>query len=380
MLDTFNFLTKFVQNFFMNINSVKYNCRYFKGYIPCKPNKLYEVTCNNCEYYEPTGKKILIIKLGAMGDVIRTTPLVVKYRSIYPDSEISWLTLSPDVLPKNKVDKIYKYNETSLFIIKNTKYDIAVNLDKDEEACMLLAGINAVEKYGFTWNEDHIWPATPAAEHKLITGFFDNYSRLNTKNYLEEIFEICHLTFGKEPYLLNYNKELSLKWTNTLKEKSNGKTIVGLNTGCGDRWPTRLWETDYWIELIKLLQKNNFFPMVLGGPPEDSLNKYLSGTTGCYYPGTYSLEEFFAITSACDIVVTQVSMMMHIATALQKKMVLMNNIFNKNEFYLYERGVIVEPSSGCDCYYGSSCKRKVPCMHDIKPEVIFSEISKLSSD
>jgi heptosyltransferase-2 len=362
----------------MNINSVKYNCRHFKGYIPCKPNKLHEAMCDDCKYYEPAGKKILIIKLGAMGDVIRTTPLIVKYKSLYPDSEISWITLSPDVLPKNMVDKVYKFDAASLYVIKNTKYDIAVNLDKDEEACMLLADVDATEKFGFTWKNGHIWAATPAAEHKLITGFFDNYSKTNTKNYPEEIFEICNLKFNNEPYLLNCNKDLSLRWKSLLNEKSSGKAIVGLNTGCGDRWPTRLWETNYWIELIKQLQKNNFFPMVLGGPPENNLNIHLSEHTGCYYPGTYPLEEFFAVTSACDIVVTQVSMMMHIATALQKKMVLMNNIFNKHEFYLYGRGVIVEPSSGCECFYGNSCKREVPCMHDIKPETVFSEILKFS--
>jgi heptosyltransferase-2 len=327
--------------------------------------------------YSPVGKRILIIKLGAMGDVIRTTPLIVKYKSIFPDAHFTWLTLSPEVLPKDQIDSIYKWDETSLYIIRNKKFDIAINLDKEEEACILLAEVSATEKFGFIWKNNHIDAATQAADHKLITGFFDHYSQANTKNYLEEIFEICHLQFNDEPYLLNYNKDLAAKWIAQMQTKCGGKTIVGLNTGCGNRWLTRLWPDEKWIEYIKLLQNSGFYPMVLGGPQENEKNIFLAQQTNCFYPGTFSLEEFFAITAACDIVVTQVSMMMHIATALQKKMVLMNNIFNKNEFYLYNRGVIVEPPTGCECFYGNSCKRDQSCMNDIMPEFVLSETIKL---
>lgn len=361
----------------MDIKNVKYDCRHFKGAIPCKPNKDHNVDCENCKFYVKIEKRILVIKLGAMGDVIRTTPLVVKYRSMYPDAQITWLTLSPDVLPKEEIDKIYKWNETSLYILRNQKFDIAINLDKEEEACMLLAEVESTEKYGFIWNNNHIDAATPAAEHKLITGYYDHHSQKNTKHYMDEIFEICHLQFNDEPYLLNYNKSLAKKWAEKMKEIGKGKKIVGLNTGCGNRWLTRLWPEEMWVKLTKDLLKAGYYPVILGGPQEDEKNAYLANETGAWYPGTYSLEEFFAITSACDIVVTQVSMMMHIATALQKKMVLMNNIFNKHEFYLYNRGVIVEPKTGCDCFYGNSCKRDKTCMYDLKPETVFKEIEKL---
>lgn len=363
----------------MDIKLVKYDCRHFRGGIPCKPNKLNEVDCSECNFYDKIGKRILIIKLGAMGDVIRTTPLVIKYRQLYPDCHITWLTLSPDVLPKDKIDSIYKWDETSLYVLRNKKFDIALNLDKEEEACMLLAEVDSKEKYGFIWNENHIDAATPAAEHKLITGYFDHLSQLNTKHYLDEIFEICHLEFNDEPYLLNYNHELSEIWKTKLSDLAGEKTVVGLNTGCGNRWLTRLWPDDLWVDLINSLLDSGYFPVILGGPQENEKNSELAKKTGAWYPGTFSLEEFFAVTSAMEIVVTQVSMMMHIATALQKKMVLMNNIFNKHEFYLYNRGVIVEPESGCDCFYGNSCKRDKSCMYDIKSETIFNEIEKLKS-
>ena len=70
---------------------------------------------------------------------------------------------------------------------------------------------------------------------------FDHLSKKNTKNYLEEIFEICHFDFNLEEYKINLNQELSDQWNKKLKNLSKGKKIIGLNTGCGSRWKTRLW-------------------------------------------------------------------------------------------------------------------------------------------
>jgi ADP-heptose:LPS heptosyltransferase len=358
------------------IESLKFDCRHFRGHIPCKPNKLYNKECPSCDMYDPISKRILIIKLGAIGDVIRTTPLIVKYRSMFPGCHITWVTQSPDILPSSQVDVIYKFDFVSVYTIQNLKFDIAINLDKEPEACSLLKDVNATEKYGFIWENNHIGIATPAAEHKLITGLFDHISKANKKHYLDEIFEICHLQFNDEPFLLDVNPEYAEKWK-TLKEKEGGKPIIGLNTGCGKRWTTRLWPNEYWIELIKQLDKEGYFPMLLGGEAEDVNNRYLSAQTGAYYPGHFSLKEFIALTSICDLVVTQVSMMMHIVTALKVPLVLMNNIFNKHEFYLYGNGRIVEPSTGCDCYYGNTCKRERSCMHDLSVGAIFENIADL---
>ena len=354
-------------------STIKYDCRHFQGHIPCKPNKLRGKVCGSCDEYVRTSKRILFIKLGAIGDVIRTTPLVTRFRSEFPDCRISWITHSPAILPKSAVDDIWRLDTEAILKAESLPWDIAINLDKDVEACALLARTNAKEKFGFTLRDGHIDAATPAAQHKLVTGLFDGLSKTNTKNYLEEIFEVCHLDFQGEEYQMDVDPALAAKWESMLA-KAEGKPIVGLNTGCGDRWTTRLWPEERWTALITSLQAEGFFPVVLGGQQEDELNKRYAATTGCYYPGYYSLREFFAITANTDIVVTQVSMMMHIAIALRKRLVLFNNIFNAHEFHLYGRGAIVQPASGCDCYYGNKCSRSRSCMLDIEVGAVMEHI------
>ncbi len=360
----------------MQFSEVKQDCKHFRGNIPCKPNKAFGAVCNNCEHYSPISKRILIIKLGALGDVIRTTPLIVKYKELYPNCHITWLTESPDVLPSDEIDVILKPEMFSLLLIENGRFDIAINLDKELEACLLLSRMNAAEKFGYIYDNGEIVPATPAAEHKIMTGLFDELSKQNTKSYPEEIFEICHQQFNYEPYLIRRNKELAQQWKEKLQELAQGKKVVGLNTGCGPRWNTRLWPAENWEALATDLRNSGLFPVFLGGSLENDKNTKMAENTGVYYPGHYSLEEFIALSDGCDVIITQVSMMLHIATALQKEIVLMNNIFNRHEFELYGRGEIIEPSTGCVCYYGNSCQKGNSCMHDITPQEISDAVKR----
>ena len=402
----------------MRKENVKYDCSHFQGHIPCKPNKQFDVQCDNCSYYENTPSaivhldtkqlllneiykicnfekreyvyetadveksrtKVLFIKLGAIGDVIRTTPLLERYKEEYGNCHFSWITHTPQVVPKDEVDIIYKWSQQSVSILVDQEFDIAINLDKDKEACMLLSLINSNSKFGFIWKGGHIDTATENAEHKLITGIFDHISKKNTKNYLQEIFDICHFDFNGEEYLINLNSTLSISWKVKLRDLAGGDTIIGLNTGCGLRWKTRLWPKEYWIGMINILQEQGYFCLLMGGPDEDEMNKFYAKETDATYLGAFGLEEFIAITNNTDIIVTPVSMMMHIALALKKQLMLFHNIFNINEFELYDRGVIIEPTSGCDCYFGNSCSREKSCMYDISVQDVLTNIASLNKN
>ncbi len=130
--------------------------------------------------------------------------------------------------------------------------------------------------------------------------------------------------------------------------------------------------------LIKKLSSSGYYPILLGGEQEHALNKSISAATGAYYPGYYSLLDFLALVGSCDLVVTGVTMAMHFAIALRKKIVLLNNIFNPAEFELYGRGCIVEPDLPCRCFYSSQCKNsEYFCMDHLEPEKVFRAVSDL---
>jgi len=354
-----------------DIHIYKSDCRHFKGDLPCKPHKDYGVKCSDCNYYDETKGIILIIKLGALGDVIRTTPLLPKLKKEFPNHRIWWVTYSPDILPSNSIDKIFKFTAENAIILQSTFFDWVINLDKDLPACALAHNMKAKNYSGFTLEHGRPAPMNNLAEHKFMTGLFDDVNKANTKSYLEEIFEICGYKFAGEEYILAVDK--SINWD----IQSNDKKIIGLNTGCGDRWVSRLWDDENWIKLIGKLQENGYYPMLLGGSAEDEKNKYFAEKTGAYYPGHFSLKEFISLMNQTDLVVTAVTMGMHIAMGLHKPLVLMNNIFNPNEFEMYGRGEIVQPEKECHCFFSAKCTNNdYFCMNHLSADSIFDAIKR----
>ena len=356
----------------ISTRQLKTDCRHFRGDIPCKPSKLYNVHCvdelgNDCKHYDRTGKRILIIKLGALGDVIRTTPILHKIKASEPDAEIWWLTLVPDVLPKT-LDQILTFTPQSVATLMATEFDIVYNLDKDKEACALCAGIRAKVKKGFTLRNGKCAPIDAAAEHKFLTGVFDDLSKTNVKSYQEEIFEICGYAFAGEQYIMPPIKEFPWKLP-------KGKPVVGLNTGCGGRWTSRLWAEKNWAALAKRLRSAGCVPLLLGGEQEHAKNLRLKKASGATYPGHFPLPQFLSEVDQCDLVVTAVTMGMHFAIGLGKKIVLFNNIFNKHEFELYGKGEILEPDFDCNCYYAPVCPND--CMQYLSVDTVFDSCKSL---
>jgi len=124
------------------------DCRHFRGDRPCAPHKQFGVHCDGCPHYDPVTRRILIIKLGAVGDVIRTTPLLRVLRD--PGVHLTWLTDTPEVVPSAWVDRTIKLTPSTLAFLLATEYDALYNLDKDLEAISLARLVRAKEKFGFT--------------------------------------------------------------------------------------------------------------------------------------------------------------------------------------------------------------------------------------
>ncbi len=355
------------------------DCLHFRGHVPCRPHKEKGVHCEGCGDYRPRRGRILIIKLGAAGDVIRTTPLLAPLLRDYPDHVVTWVTDFPDLLPAVVHDAIPLDTETLVWL-RQTEFDLVINLDKDRQACALAKEVSAGRRLGFTLSEDGVCcPVTAgvtpematAVEDKFLTGLFDDVNRACTKSYPQEIFAICGYEFRGEPYLLD-RPEVLVDF-----HLPSGKATVGLNTGCGGRWTSRLWPEHHWQEAASALLAAGYAVVLLGGPLEDEKNRRLAEATGACYPGHFDLKTFIGLMDRCDLVVTAVTMAMHIALGLQKKLVLFNNIFNPHEFELYGRGQLISPRQECTCFFQPTCRNESFCMETLEPAAVITAVSSL---
>jgi len=78
------------------------------------------------------------------------------------------------------------------------------------------------------------------------------------------------------------------------------------------------------------------------------------------------------LVNEVNLLVTGVTMAQHIGIGLGKRIVLLNNIFNRNEFELYGLGQIIEPDVDCLGCFKPVCDQD--CMNMIQPNQVFSAV------
>lgn len=351
------------------IENLRTDCVYYLGDRPCRPHVEAGHRCT-CIHFQAIKRRGIIIKLGATGDVLRSTPLLRAMDPLKTGTKILWVTHFPELLP-TEVCEAVRPTAATLARITHGTWDFCWNLDKDPEACAIAVSTNATEYRGYTLRDGVPYPVDKAGWHKFATGIDNPYSRRNRQSYVEEIFDIVGLPFRKEEYWLRTA-------TATVKEKATQflpkGCAIGLNIGAGARWPSRIWPVEYWIELIKLLEARGLLPILLGGPEELAMSARIVSATGCATSGVQSLETFYAIIERCQCIVSAVTMAMHLAIGARTPLVLLNNIFNRHEFELYGRGEIVEPPTPCDCYYDGVCRTGRKCINEILPDAVFGAI------
>jgi heptosyltransferase-2 len=74
-----------------------------------------------------------------------------------------------------------------------------------------------------------------------------------------------------------------------------------------------------------------------------------------------------------------VTFAMHAAVALEKNVVLLNTIFPANEFYMYDKGCIIDAGLACQACYKSQFDDKclvANCMAKILPDKVIDKINR----
>ena len=364
---------------------LKLDCRYFYGDKPCVYNKTKGIVCDGCYHYSPIKMKILIVKLDAIGDVLRTTSILKPLKKEYPDCYIEWCTRqnASDLFKNNSlVDEVITIEDDAFFRIKTEKYDQVINLDTSKISSSIAAIANAKTKIGFVLNERGFVESTSeAANVWLEMSAFDDFKKANTKSYQQIMYEIIGLDLPAEKPLIDIPEKIKNKIAKIdfVKKIIHEKLTIGLNVGVGTRWQSKGWPLKNWQELIEKLDNNKFNILLLGGLEEVESIKLLSAkfkkaiNTDC----NNSLLEFTAIVDLCDLVITADTLALHIATALDKKIVALFGPTSANEIELYGKGIKLTPSFECKCYYKKNCSEEISCMESISPESVLKEIEKI---
>jgi len=366
------------------MSSWKLDCRYFIGDRPCR----FKRTCPDCPEYSPMGQRILIVKLAAIGDVLRTTPLLSGLKKAYPQSHITWVVDKeawPLLKNNSAIDRLLAFDFASLIPLEQETFDLVIGLEKEPRGAALASKIKANEKKGFGLGpEGNVYPLNQASEYAFLLGLDDELKFFkNKKTYPELIFEIAGLPYEKDEYQLALDPE-DLKFAGEFTRRhglKKGETVIGLNTGAGDVFANKAWTVKGYIQLIKLIQKEpKVRLLLLGGPKEKERNALIKRRTkgavvdaGC----RNTLGEFAALLNLCDIVITGDTTALHMAIALQKKVLAIFGPTCAQEIELYGRGEKIISSLPCAPCYRRHCETSPNCMEAITLAEVWKKLKTL---
>ena len=332
--------------------------------------------------------KILIIKLGALGDVLRTTSLLKGIKQKYKESEIYWVTKKESINLLKNNHLIYKsvISDSDYPInLKNIHFDIVINLDEDMAACNITKNVTKDKIIGFFLDKKNNILCTETAKEWYDMGLLgkhpdnDILKKKNKKTYQQLMAEILEISSENNEIIFNLNKN-QIQFASDFKRRYNiseNDLVIGLNTGSGERWPSKMLSIEKTANLAQKLSKQLNAKIVLfGGKNELERNNKIIVMSkipiinaGC----GNDLIEFPGLISICDLFITSDSLGLHIALALKRKIIALFGPTSATEIEMYGLGIKIIPKDKCYCCYKSDCK----AIESIKIDEILKETKQL---
>jgi heptosyltransferase-2 len=368
-----------------DFREIAFDCRFFLGDRPCVWHKRTGAVCT-CDRYERVEERLLVVKLDAMGDVLRSTALLPPLMEAHPRAAITWITRTESVplLQRNPyVAEVLELGPEALAHIQTRTFDRVLNLDASKISAALATAARSSRKDGFVLDErGYVQPTNDAARRWLEAGVFDDIKRRGLSTYQDRMADILGLAGCAHHYVF----ELADNEVDRAKAhlESLGldfeRPVIGLNTGAGGRWPLKQWRENGYLELVNRLgRRGDVQFLLLGGPGERERTERLKAASkvpmldpGCDNP----VRHFAALLGHSDVVVTGDTLAMHLSLALGKRTVVLFGPTSAPEIDLYGLGEKVVPDMTCLSCYKTSCDFVPNCMDLISTDMVERAVAR----
>lgn len=364
------------------------DCRYYKGAMPCEFHKRDGRLCDGCRDYDPVTFRILIVKLAAVGDVLRTTSILPALKKKYPGSEITWVTktsAAPLLRSNPHIDRVLVIEGNYVEYLQNEEFDLGICLDADPHSATIHSVARCKERRGFVCNKaGRVQPVDERAVEWWEMGLNDQKKKANRKTYQHIMYEICGLDLPTAPPQLVLNgaaNPFGQKFLQANSELKKCRKILGVNTGGGGRWQYKKWTFEGYVGFLDLMKQRHpdVGLVIVGGPEEVELNRRIMQTVGDNVVDAgcnNSLDEFAAIINTFDLLLTSDSLGMHMGVALGKPTVVLVGPTSPWELDVFGKGEILYSDIECLVCYLSRCDKTVTCMNTLSPEYVLSRVEK----
>lgn len=364
---------------------LKLDCRHYRGDRPCSLG-IQGVCPTDCAQHDPQGFRILIIKLAALGDVIRTAALLEGVKERWPKSHITWVSRPSGVriLANHPlIDRRLVFDAETLCHLDHERFDLCLSLDKEPGPTALAMRVDAAERRGIGLSAHGTpYPLNAECAFYFELGLSDDLKfRHNQKTYQQLIYEALGLPYRRQRYRLYPGPPERARAAQRWQQLgvNDGEVLIGLNTGAGRVFANKNWPPEKFAALAdRLIARHGWRIALLGGPEERTLNVELAAACpGVVNAGCDHAElEFAALLERCQVVVTGDTMAMHVAIARDVPCIVLFGPTCSQEIDLYGRGEKLVTSLPCSPCYRRHCDQAPTCMDDIDVESVLAAISR----
>ena len=348
--------------------------------------------------------KLLIIALSGIGDGLMFTPALRLLRKQLPDSQIDALVMyngSAELLKNNPhLNKVYHFDFMKEGMRKSLGYILRLRNKYD-------ATINVYPSNRREYNIiSFLVEAKKRAAVKYLRKDFLNFGFLNNVRVTEDDtihnvqtnIKLCEKLTGKsfetepplEIFINDDHRQSAIEFFMTAGLKPED-TFIGFHPGCAilKNHIKRRWEPEKFAELgIRLIENHNAKILIFGGPDEDELKDRIKeniDSPNAIVVKTDSILQSTAIMEHCKIFVTNDSSQMHIASALECKVVAIIGPTNKNYIHPWKTDYkIVSLNLDCSpCFFYSPrpliCTRtdvKFKCIKEIDVDMVYDQVKE----
>lgn len=320
-------------------------------------------------------KKILIIRLSSLGDVLLTTPLIQSIKKKNPSIQIDFIVRAEfaEVVQDNpNLSEIYKYvnqkSDKQILInsLLSKNYDLVIdlqnNLRSKEIVRLLHCKVLRFKKNNFKKFLLVHFKLNLLKDAPQIPIRYANASGINKLD--DE---------GLDFYIEN-------KPDSRLNKNEN---YIGICPGA--KHFTKRWPKEYFVELGKKLESANYKVVLFGGPDETQIcNEIENALKNALKLCNKSLLQVAADMKMCKAIYTNDSGLMHIASAVKVPVVaFFGSTVKEFGFYPYKANSIELEIKNLSCrpctHIGRDTCPKIhfKCMKGIKPELAFNSLNKL---
>ncbi len=334
-------------------------------------------------------KKILVIKLGAMGDLILAVPSLRMLRERFPGASISLLVdkkIAPLVSGCPYVQEIIPVERGKLSglpsLLKLAKrlrrqgFEISVDLQNSKWTHLLAFLAGVPERYGFERGSFGFILNRPVPYERKPEPPVRNQFRILSKLGVRKLDE--HLELWPEPEAVRRAAE-------QLGENGQDRRpAVGLVLGSSPNWPTKRWPAASFHELARRLADKAGCRVLLFGAREDAhlLSGFAAATENPHIVnliGKTGLAELSALIKGLDVMVTGDTGPLHIAGAHGTRIVALFGPTDPRR-HMPPGGtpIVISRALSCQPCYSGACKNKevMACLNQISVDEVYQSVLK----